>query len=174
MEVLGDAMVDVGTAIGDAGESMTADAEATDGSSHDAPRTIDSGPRPPLAIVASCDRVYTTIATTPDYAITTTTWRSEIDASEITTDGAIHRFWTRICEADRETFGIPPSTCPAGATCIGTAPPRAACSVNGGGGIDGGRIVLTCGSRSEVNYVNPALADTDNGSRVTRIEVEIE
>jgi hypothetical protein len=66
------------------------------------------------------------------------------------------------------------SPCPAGATCTGTPATTPDCYVNGGGPVVEGRIVLTCGTRSQVNHVNPAIADSDTGSRLTSIDVEIE
>jgi hypothetical protein len=179
VEVFGDAMVDVGFAIRDAGDSMSADAEATDTPATDAlvgdvSVSLDSGPRPPRAVMAACDHVYTTVITLPTVTITQTQWRAEIDAPEATTTGAIPRFWVRTCDADRETFGPPASACPAGATCTGTAAVAPACYASGGGGIDEGRIIVNCGFRSQADYTNPATADTDSGSRLMRVEIEIE
>ena len=174
MKAVGDAMIEVGTAMTDAGDAMVADADAADASHSDVAVTIDSGPRPPRAITADCDHVYTTTITTADFTITTTTWQAEIEAPTITTGGPIPRFWFRQCEVNRETFGTPSAPCPAGATCAGTPATTPDCYVNGGGPVVEGRIVLTCGTRSQVNHVNPAIADSDTGSRLTSIDVEIE
>lgn len=181
VRTVGDAMVEAGTVLVDAGDELTPDANAAFDAAHphDAADAVDATPapedagQPPRAFLAECDRSYTRVVTHPDYVITTTQWQAEVADAAFSTAG-VPRFWVVHCEADLERFGVPASTCPSGATCSGDAPPSPACTVNGGGGFDEGRALIHCGTRSEVNYTNPAIDDTVSGQRWRRVRVEIE
>lgn len=183
-DAMGDAMVDVGAMLQDVGadlrsDALAADAPGLDAPPHDVAFAVDGRGSPRAAVTVACDTSYVRTFTSATATITTTEYYAELDAPGVSTTGTtIPRFWVRLCQADQEYFGSsapPGSTCPAGYTCTGeTRSTASTCYSSGGNSYEDGRIVVSCGQRSQTNYVDPGTADTESGVRWRSVAIEIE
>lgn len=148
----------------------------------DATPVRDAAPRdgaiepPPGAILVTCDQTYTTMTAIPDlYTITTTTYWGEL-----VVDGfdprAAHAVTVALCDPQQVgTHCPPPVGCPDGGTCSteGPPPPTPECYI-GFPILLPGAVVVSCGNRSAVDFVNPIQPDSDCGTIYGAVYVRVE